>query len=70
MNINSTILEFTKNQIKEGLGRLPQKNVDFFFRMYDHKNNFKAKLKPLLDSLEFDELNNALNQIERTLKNG
>jgi hypothetical protein len=69
MSINNRVLEFTKDEIKKGLNLLPQKNVDFFFRMYDHKGKHKLNLESLLNDLEFNQLNNALNQVEKTISN-
>lgn len=70
MNINHKILTFTKEQIVKGLNKLPTKNVDFFFRMYDHNNKYNKDIDLLLNSLDFKDLNHALNQIENTKKNG
>jgi len=65
--MNNTVIEFTRNAIKEGLAKLPESNHMIFKRMYSHKN-LDADINDVVDNMPDDRLGWALTQVENSLK--
>lgn len=65
---NETVVNFTKNEIKEGLMKLNDDCQMLFKRMYSH-NNLDRNIEEVVDHMPVDKLEWALSQVERSLKN-
>ena len=64
--MNSTIDNFTRKQIKEGLKSLPDNWQLMFKRMYSHKN-LQADINEVVDKMSSDKLDCALSQVENSI---
>lgn len=65
---NEAIINFTKNEIKSGLEKLNDDCQMLFKRMYSH-NNLNLTIQEAVDGMEIEELDWALSQVQRSLKN-
>ena len=65
--MNQTVIDFTRNEIKRGLGELTEKHHLRFKRMYSH-NNLDKPINDVVDSIPEDKLGWALSQVENSLK--
>ena len=65
--MNNQIQEFARNELKAGLAMLPEKNQLFFKRMYSHKN-LEADIDEVVDAMPEEKLDQAMQQVQRTLE--
>ena len=66
--MNEKVIVFMKDEIKKGLALLNDDCVLLFKRMYSH-NNLEASIDEAVENMPTDELDWALSQVERSLKN-
>jgi len=64
---NKKIINFTRDQIKEGLSKLEDKHRLFFKRLYSHENLDKP-INEVVDNIPEERLSWALTQVENSLK--
>ena len=64
--MNSDIQAFAREQIKDGLARLPESHRMFFKRMYSH-DNLEADINDVVDSMPDEKLDWAMQQVQNTL---
>lgn len=64
--MNSTIDNFTREQIKEGLKSLPDNWQLMFKRMYSHKN-LEADIDEVVNKMPSNKLDWALSQVENSI---
>lgn len=62
--MNKQLEDFARNTIKEGLEKLPEKCHDLFKRMY---GKLEMDIEDVVDQMAIDELDNAMDQVQRTL---
>lgn len=65
---NELVIEFTRNQIKEGLELCTEPQIMVFKRIYSHKD-LELPIDKVVDRMEVSKLENALSQVERTVVN-
>lgn len=63
--MNPTIDAFARQQIKDGLAKLPEKNHMIFKRMYSPKN-LELDINTVVDKMDSSKLDWALTQVQRT----
>jgi hypothetical protein len=64
--MNDQLQEFARNELKEGLRRLPEANVMIFKRMYSHEN-LEASIDEVVDKMPEEKLDWAMQQVSRTI---
>lgn len=64
--MNKQLQEFARNQLKEGLGRLPESNQMLFKRMYSHED-LSRDINDVVDFMPEEKLDWAMQQVQRTL---
>ena len=64
--MNKTINNFAKTQLKELLKKCSEPQILMFKRMYCHKN-LEATIEEAVDQMDEEKVENAMNQVERTL---
>lgn len=64
---NDSIIEFARDSIKQGLAQLEEKHHTLFKRMYSH-DDLSRDIYDVVDAIPVEKLDNALSQVERTLK--
>ncbi len=65
--MSTTISDFTRTKIKEGLAKLNDKHQLLFKRMYSH-NNLELPIDEVVDNMPSDRLSWALEQVETTIR--
>lgn len=65
--MNDQLQKFARDELKDGLKRLPEANVKFFKRMYSHEN-LDADINDVVDTMPIDKLSHAMDQVSRTLQ--
>lgn len=63
---NKTIVQMIKNKMNDGLAKLDEKHHLLFKRMYS-PDNLDRSLEDIVANFPPDKLDNAYDQIERTL---
>ncbi len=66
--MNEKIENFARQEIKNGLSKLPESNQLMFKRMYN-KGNLNTDINEVVDNMPEEKLDWALQQVERTLNN-
>jgi hypothetical protein len=64
--MNDELQVFARDQIKEGLSKLPKSNVKLFKRMYS-PDNLNANINDVVDNMPADRLDWAMQQVQRSL---
>ena len=64
--MNEQLQNYARNQIKEGLALLPEKNHHVFKRLYSHEN-LDANVNDVVDSIPEEKLDWAMQQVQRTI---
>lgn len=64
---NKTIIEFTKNKLKDLLKECTDSQQLMFKRMYSN-NNIDISINEVVDNMESEKLDWALTQVERTIQ--
>ena len=64
--MNDSTAGIIRQQIKDALELLPEKNFAFFKRMYSHKDQ-TLNISDTVDGMDDDNLERALDQCEGTL---
>ena len=64
--MNKQMQDFARQTLKDGLTELPAPWQLMFKRMYSH-NNLDANIDDVVDNIPEDELDRAMQQVERTL---
>ena len=65
--MNEQLINFARNELKEGLAQLTDANRLLFKRMYSH-NNLDLPINEVVDKMPEDKLDWAMQQVSRTLK--
>ncbi len=65
--MNETVITFTRNKIKEGLGKLSEEHKLRFNRMYSFKNLDKD-VNEVVDEMSEEKLDWALTQVQNSLR--
>jgi hypothetical protein len=65
--MQKSVVNFMRSRIKFGLNLLQPAHIDLFMRMYSPGNLGKS-IETVVDDLAEEKLDNALGQVERTLK--
>lgn len=66
--MNTTIENYARKKIKEGLTRCSEKQQKFFKRMYSHKEPDRP-IEEVVNKMSAEKLDHALSQVERTVLN-
>ena len=64
--MNKKLQDFARNEIKDGLLKLPEEWQMNFKHMYSHKN-LDLSLDEIVDNMSEDNLNIVMNQVERSV---
>ena len=64
--MNNQLQAFARNELKSGLGKLPESNQLLFKRMYSHKK-LELDINAVIDAMPADKLDWAMQQVQRTL---
>ena len=64
--MNSQLVNYARQQIKEGLAKLPESHQHLFKRMYSHKN-LELPINDVVDNMSKEKLDWALTQVENSL---
>ena len=64
--MNNQLQEFAREQLKDGLAKLPESNQLLFKRMYSHKDLDKP-IDDVVDSMDYDKLDWAMQQVQRSI---
>lgn len=64
---NETIINFTKEKLKELLDKCTVKQQMLFKQMYSY-NNLDMSINNVVDNMDIDKLDWALSQVERTVE--
>ena len=64
--MNEQLQTFAREQLKDGLRRLPEANVLIFKRMYSHAN-LAASIDEVVDNMPEEKLDWAMQQVSRTI---
>jgi len=64
--MNENLVEFARNQLKEGLRQLSDGWQFMFKRMYSHKN-LDLDIETVVDNMPEDKLDFAMTQVENSL---
>ena len=65
--MNKSVLDFTRQQIIDGLKQLPESWVKMFNRMYNSKN-LDAPIEETVELMPDEKLDWALSQVENSIK--
>lgn len=65
--MNHILEEFTREALKHDLAKLPSNQQHVFKRMYSH-TNLDANINAVVDDMEIDNLDWALQQVRNSLK--
>lgn len=65
--MNSQLVTYAREKIKEGLSELPEGHQAVFKRLYSHEN-LKLPIDKIVDNLPEGKLDWALTQIQNSLK--
>jgi len=65
--MNSQLVSYARQKIKEGLSELTEGNQMKFKRMYSH-NNLELPINNVVDNMPEEKLDWALTQVQNTLK--
>lgn len=68
IGMNPKIEQFARHEIKIGLSSCNDAQQFMFKRMYSHKDLGKD-IDSIVDTMPFDQLDRALSQVERTIRN-
>ncbi len=64
--MHKTLEKFARNSLKEGIEKCTDAQQHMFKRMYAH-GNLDMDINDVVDSMEEDKLECAIDQVERTL---
>ncbi len=64
--MNEQLQIFVREQLKEGLSKLPEKWVLLFKRMYSH-DNLEADINDIVDAMPEDKLDWAMRQVDKSI---
>ncbi len=64
--MNKQLQDFARSEIKKGLAKLPESNHLLFKRMYSHEN-LDLPINDVVDKMEYERLDWALQQVERSV---
>lgn len=64
--MNDKLETFARNELKEGLSKLPEKSQRLFKQMYAN-GNLEMDINDCVDSMPSDKLDWAMQQVERTI---
>ena len=64
--MNKKLQDFARKTLKEGLSQLTEEQQLLFKRMYSPKN-LDAEINEVVDAMEPDKFNWAMQQVQRTL---
>lgn len=64
--MNNQLQNFARNNLKEGLAKLPESNQMLFKRMYSH-DDLTRDINEVVDLIPEDKLDWAMQQVENTL---
>lgn len=64
--MNNQLQEFARQNLKDGLSRLPESWQTMFKRMYSHEN-LDADINDVVDSVPEDKLDWAMQQVQGSL---
>ena len=64
--MNDKLETFARNELKEGLSKLPEKNQLVFKKMYAN-GNLEMDINDCVDLMPSDKLDWAMQQVERTI---
>jgi hypothetical protein len=68
--MNKNLRDYARKEIKEGLAKCTDAQVNLFKRMYSHKN-LDRDINDIVDHMSEDSLDRAMEQVRQTLvKNG
>lgn len=65
--MNSSLANYARQKIKEGLSQLSEGHQMKFKRMYSH-NNLKLSIEDIVKNMPEEKLNWALTQVQNSLK--
>jgi len=65
--MNDQLIQFAKENLKNGLNKLPESNQLLFKRMYSHQN-LDLDINTVVDNMQEKDLDWAMEQVRRTLK--
>ena len=66
-SMNNQLQEFAREQLKDGLPKLPESNQLLFKRMYSHEDLDKP-IDDVVDSMPSDRLDWAMQQVQRSIE--
>ncbi len=64
--MNEKLQAYARQNLKDGLAQLPERNQMLFKRMYSHKN-LEANMNDVVDKMPEDKLDWAMQQVDRSL---
>jgi len=64
--MNNQLQEFARQNLKDGLTKLPEGHQELFKRMYSH-GNLEASINDVVDGMPEDKLDWAMQQVQRSL---
>lgn len=65
--MNEALQNFARQELKDGLAKLPESNHMLFKRMYSHKN-LDASINDVVDKMDASKLDWAMTQVSNSLK--
>lgn len=65
--MNQTLQNFARQQLKDGLSKLPESNQLIFKRMYSH-TDLEKPINDVVDAMPPEKLDWAMQQVEASLK--
>ncbi|OEU68436.1 MAG: hypothetical protein BBJ57_02405 [Desulfobacterales bacterium PC51MH44] len=64
--MNEQLQKYARDTLKVGLAKLPEGHQMIFKRMYSH-NNLELPMNDVVDSIECEKLDWAMEQVQRSL---
>jgi hypothetical protein len=65
--MNEILIQFARQNLKEGLAKCSPAQVMLFKRMYSHEN-LETEINSVVDNMPEEKLDWAMQQVQRTLK--
>lgn len=65
--MNKTLQDYAREYLKIELAKLPEDSQFLFKRLYSHKN-LDLPINDIIDNMNEDNLDHAMQQVERTIK--
>ncbi|MCK5615057.1 hypothetical protein KAR91_75035 [Candidatus Pacearchaeota archaeon] len=65
--MNEQLQKYARGTLKEGLSQCTDSEQLFFKRMYSH-NKLESSINEVVDNMESEKLNWAMEQVQRTLQ--